>query len=100
MRCLKCLARGLFVFNFHPDRSYTDYRVGHSWNEGLRLVLDSDAKAFGGQDRLRGVYGQLLPALDGWDSRQETCLSPLNSRDAKVQLLRALPSEPDGSGHF
>lgn len=61
--CCKC--SGLFVFNFHPTRSYKvgaqddmlhriakllrrfletcivkqDYRVGHSWNEEMHVVL-------------------------------------------------------------
>ncbi len=45
----------LFVFNFHPDQSFTDYGIPATpgtWE----LVLDSDASSFGGFDRL--THGQ------------------------------------------
>ncbi len=41
----------LFLFNFHPSRSYDGYRVDASPGE-YRLVLDSDAEAYGGHGRL------------------------------------------------
>jgi 1,4-alpha-glucan branching enzyme len=40
----------IFVFNFHPSNSYTDYGIqcrGH-----FRIVLDSDDPEFGGFDRI------------------------------------------------
>ncbi len=41
----------LFVFNFHPTASFPDYRIDVP--EGrYGMVLDSDAGAFGGHDRL------------------------------------------------
>ncbi len=47
-------ARGrfLFVFNFNPAHSFTGYgiRLEKSWR--YRLVLDTDAPAFGGEGRL------------------------------------------------
>ncbi|MGD8367792.1 MAG: alpha amylase C-terminal domain-containing protein [Desulfobacterales bacterium] len=49
----------VFVFNFHPTRSFTDYPIPGA--EGrFRLILDSDARRFGGHDRL--VAGQLYEA--------------------------------------
>ena len=41
----------LFLFNFHPAKSYTDYAVETAPGE-YRLVLDSDAPYFGGHSRL------------------------------------------------
>ncbi|MBN2805330.1 MAG: alpha amylase C-terminal domain-containing protein [Prolixibacteraceae bacterium] len=41
----------LFVFNFHPDQSYTDYGIPHAPGK-FRLVLNTDAGYFGGYDRV------------------------------------------------
>lgn len=41
----------LFVFNFSPNNSYTDYGIPAAPG-GYKIVLNSDAKAFGGQDRV------------------------------------------------
>ncbi|KAF9029766.1 glycoside hydrolase family 13 protein [Panaeolus papilionaceus] len=42
----------LFVFNFHPTQSYTDYRVGVEEAGEYRIVLSSDEKRFGGFDNI------------------------------------------------
>ncbi|PYH77361.1 1,4-alpha-glucan-branching enzyme [Aspergillus uvarum CBS 121591] len=41
----------LWIFNFHPTNSFTDYRVGVDQAGTYRIVLDSDDKAFGGFGR-------------------------------------------------
>uniref|UniRef100_A0A1D5R8L3 1,4-alpha-glucan-branching enzyme n=1 Tax=Macaca mulatta TaxID=9544 RepID=A0A1D5R8L3_MACMU len=41
----------LFIFNFHPSKSYTDYRVGTAFGT-FKIVLDSDAAEYGGHQRL------------------------------------------------
>ena len=38
----------LFVFNFHPTESFTDYRVGVEEPGEYSVVLTSDEKKFGG----------------------------------------------------
>jgi len=40
-----------FVFNFHPTQSYTDYHIAAKAGR-YRMILDSDAEAFGGHGRL------------------------------------------------
>ncbi|KAJ3258403.1 alpha-1,4-glucan branching enzyme [Boothiomyces macroporosus] len=42
----------LFVFNFHPTKSFTDYRVGTSGKTEHVVVLDTDSKYFGGHGRI------------------------------------------------
>lgn len=42
----------LFVFNFHPSNSYTDYRIGLDKPGKYKIVLDSDISTFGGHQRL------------------------------------------------
>ncbi|XP_029443870.1 1,4-alpha-glucan-branching enzyme isoform X1 [Rhinatrema bivittatum] len=42
----------LFVFNFHPSKSYTEYRVASNSSGKYKIVLDSDAAEYGGHQRL------------------------------------------------
>eukprot|EP00126_Sphaerothecum_destruens_P008560 Sdes_comp20260_c0_seq1m13737 len=46
----------LFVFNFHPNQSFTDYRVGTAWPGKYRIVLDTDDSVYGGHNRLDHSY--------------------------------------------
>ncbi|EED21643.1 glycogen branching enzyme GbeA, putative [Talaromyces stipitatus ATCC 10500] len=41
----------LWVFNFHPTQSFTDYRVGVEQEGTYRIVLDTDDTDFGGHGR-------------------------------------------------
>ena len=38
----------VYVFNFHPNKSFEDYRIGTYWKTDHFLVLDSDEDKFGG----------------------------------------------------
>jgi len=80
----------LFVFNFHPSDSHTDYRVGHTWNEGLRVVLDTDEERFGGFKRLEYGHQNSLPPLDGWDNRYHSVKLYAPSRTAQVLVRDSL----------
>jgi len=42
----------LFVFNFHPNQSHTDYRLQVPYGR-YRMILDSDARLYGGHGRLQ-----------------------------------------------
>ncbi|KAL4754320.1 1,4-alpha-glucan-branching enzyme [Aspergillus terricola var. indicus] len=42
----------LWIFNFHPTESFTDYRVGVEQAGTYRVVLDTDDQAFGGLGRI------------------------------------------------
>ena len=43
----------LFVFNFHPTKSFTDYRVGVEKAGEYTMLLNTDAGSVGGNDRIR-----------------------------------------------
>lgn len=46
----------LFVLNFHPFKSFSDYEIGIETPGKYKVVLDSDAEEFGGHKRIdRGV---------------------------------------------
>ena len=42
----------LFIFNFHPTQSFSDYRVGVEESDEYSVVLSSDEKEFGGHERV------------------------------------------------
>lgn len=42
----------IFIFNFHPTKSYEHYRVGTHWASEHVIILDSDEQKFGGHNRL------------------------------------------------
>ncbi|XP_033127003.1 1,4-alpha-glucan-branching enzyme-like, partial [Anneissia japonica] len=42
----------VFIFNFHPNKSYADYRIGVANPGKYKIVLDSDSSEFGGHSRL------------------------------------------------
>jgi 1,4-alpha-glucan branching enzyme len=44
----------LFVFNFHPSKSFTDYPIDATPGK-YRLVLNSDSPEFGGHDIIKGA---------------------------------------------
>lgn len=42
----------VFVFNFHPTQSFTDYKIGVEVSGKYKLILDSDEAQYGGHSRL------------------------------------------------
>ncbi|XP_067137870.1 1,4-alpha-glucan-branching enzyme [Centruroides vittatus] len=42
----------IFVLNFHPSKSFPDYKIGVEEPGKYKVVLDSDAEEFGGHKRL------------------------------------------------
>lgn len=63
-------AKLVFIFNFHPTQSYTDYRIGVEWEGKYNVVLCSDEKArFGGHDRVDLKSEYFTTPLE-WNSRK------------------------------
>ena len=42
----------LFIFNFHPTQSFTDYRVGVDVAGTYKIILNTDREEFGGHKRI------------------------------------------------
>ncbi|KAI3648119.1 hypothetical protein MP228_005973 [Amoeboaphelidium protococcarum] len=59
----------LFVFNFHWDKSYSDYRVGTDVQGPLKVVLNSDNSEFFGHNRIDETVKHHTSVGD-WDGRQ------------------------------
>ncbi|KAJ9661628.1 alpha-1,4-glucan branching enzyme [Neophaeococcomyces mojaviensis] len=64
----------LWIFNFHPTKSFTDYRVGVEQAGVYRIVLDTDWDTFGGFNR------------NARDTRFFTTDMPWNGRKNFTQL--------------
>ena len=46
----------LFIFNFHPDKSYENYQIGTFWKSDHFIVYESDEERFGGFQRLNSAH--------------------------------------------
>ncbi|KAI0796919.1 glycoside hydrolase superfamily [Abortiporus biennis] len=59
----------LFVFNFHPTQSFTDYRVGVEVPGEYKIVLSSDEKRFGGFDNIDTTVKFITTPME-WNNRK------------------------------
>lgn len=64
----------VFVFNFHPAQSYTDYRIGVPEPSDYKVILNTDDFWYGGHGNV--PTGQVYPRQD----------YPLHNRDHSIQL--------------
>uniref|UniRef100_A0A1D1Y9U8 1,4-alpha-glucan branching enzyme n=1 Tax=Anthurium amnicola TaxID=1678845 RepID=A0A1D1Y9U8_9ARAE len=60
----------LWIFNFHPTRSFTDYKVGTEWAGEYSVVLNTDSKKFGGHDRIDESVSYHSRSHE-WDGRKD-----------------------------
>jgi 1,4-alpha-glucan branching enzyme len=79
--------RGPFVlaFNWHPQRSYSDYRVGVPEGRDYRHVLDTDEQRFGGHGLLAAGQVHRWQALP-WDHRGQSIQLYLPARTGVVLM--------------
>ncbi|KAI0307022.1 glycoside hydrolase [Multifurca ochricompacta] len=59
----------LFVFNFHPKESFTDYRVGINVAGEYKIVLSSDDKQYGGFENI-DVNAKFITTPLEWNGRK------------------------------
>ncbi|KAI9574760.1 glycoside hydrolase family 13 protein, partial [Boletus coccyginus] len=59
----------LFIFNFHPTRSFTDYRVGVDVAGEYTVILSSDDKEYGGFENVTSGGKHLTTHLE-WNGRK------------------------------
>lgn len=76
----------LFVFNFHPTNSFTDYRIGVDQAGIYKIVLNSDRKEFGGHNRIDENSRFFTTDLE-WNNRRNFIQIYLPSRVAMVFAL-------------
>jgi 1,4-alpha-glucan branching enzyme len=59
----------LFIFNFHPTQSFTDYRVGIEEPGEYKIVLSSDDAKFGGFENI-DIEGRYFTTPMEWNGRK------------------------------
>jgi len=75
----------LWVFNFHPSKSFENYRVGTRWPYEHIIVLDTDEARFGGKERLRHGHDNPFPIIkEPWCDRPNYVQLYIPSRTAIV----------------
>lgn len=73
----------VFVFNWHPSKSYTDYKIGVNVPGKYKVVLDTDAEQYGGHKRLDHSV-DYFTANDPWDNRRCSLMVYIPCRSAFV----------------
>ncbi|GAA5846876.1 hypothetical protein JCM9279_004476 [Rhodotorula babjevae] len=73
----------LWVFNFNPTQSFTDYRVGTDWAGEYKVVLSSDDKEFGGHANIDKTVKHFTTPME-WNGRKNFMQLYLPSRTVQV----------------
>jgi 1,4-alpha-glucan branching enzyme len=73
----------LFIYNFHPTESFTDYRVGVDAAGTYRVVVNTDDKAFGGLARIQNETRFFSTDME-WNGRKNYLQVYLPTRTAMV----------------
>ncbi|KAL6251544.1 alpha-1,4-glucan branching enzyme [Rhinocladiella similis] len=78
----------LWIFNFHPTMSYTDYRVGVEVPGVYRIVLDTDDTQFGGLGR-NAKETRFFTTDMPWNDRKNFTQVYIPTRTALVLALES-----------
>lgn len=73
----------LWIFNFHPTKSFADFRVGVETSGTYRIVLDTDDKQFGGFGR-NDPATRFFTTPFGWNQRSNFTQVYIPARTAIV----------------
>lgn len=76
----------LWIFNFHPTKSFTDYRVGIQTAGTYQIVLDTDDPAFGGFGR-NATGTRFFTTPFEWNGRKNFIQAYLPTRTALVSQI-------------
>ena len=77
----------LFVFNFHPNKSFENYKIGTKWGTKHKIVLDSDEFRFFGKGRLEYGHEHFFPIIkEGWNNRPNQFNLYIPSRTCMVLI--------------
>ncbi|OQO00056.1 1,4-alpha-glucan-branching enzyme [Cryoendolithus antarcticus] len=76
----------LWIFNFHPSSSFTDYRVGVEQAGTYKIVLNSDDPEFGGLGRVKND-GRFFTTDFKWNERKNFVQVYIPTRTAIVLAL-------------
>lgn len=77
----------LFVFNFHPTQSFTNYRIGVDQAGVYQVILNSDRENVGGHNRIDETTEYFTTDLE-WNNRRNFIEIYIPSRVALVFALK------------
>ncbi len=80
----------LWIFNFHPSNSFTDYRIGMQQAGKYRVLLNTDSYHFGGYGRVVEAKSEHFTQMGPWGGRANYVQVYIPCRSA---LILALESE-------
>ncbi|KAG0374682.1 alpha-1,4-glucan branching enzyme [Mortierella sp. AD032] len=80
-------AGAVFIFNFHPTKSFTDYRVGVPNAGQYRIALNTDQPRFGGHDRV-SMESQFFTTSGQWCNRDQFIQVYIPCRTALVLVKK------------
>ncbi|ORY03399.1 glycoside hydrolase [Basidiobolus meristosporus CBS 931.73] len=73
----------LWIFNFHPSKSFSDYKIGTAWPGKYTIALNSDSPEFGGHDRIDAKQ-EFFSKNEEWYGRPNHIQVYIPSRTALV----------------
>ncbi|KOS18595.1 hypothetical protein ESCO_001056 [Escovopsis weberi] len=76
----------VFIFNFHPSQSFSDYRIGIDVAGTYRIVLNTDSEEHGGHNRIDESTRFFTTPLE-WNGRKNWTHIYIPSRTAIVMAL-------------
>ncbi|RMJ11381.1 1,4-alpha-glucan-branching enzyme [Fusarium euwallaceae] len=82
----------VFVFNFHPTNSFSDYRIGIDVAGTYRVVLNTDSKDVGGFNRIDEGTRFFTTAME-WNNRKNWTHVYIPCRTALVLALESTTSQ-------
>jgi 1,4-alpha-glucan branching enzyme len=82
----------VFIFNFHPSQSYSDYRIGVEVEGTYKIVLNSDNKDVGGHGRIENSTRFFTTPME-WNGRKNWTHVYIPSRTAIVLALESSVSQ-------
>ncbi|KAM0246397.1 hypothetical protein ACHAP5_004710 [Fusarium lateritium] len=82
----------VFVFNFHPTNSFSDYRIGVDVAGTYRVVLNTDSKDVGGHSRIDENTRFFTTPME-WNGRQNWTHIYIPCRTALVLALESTISQ-------
>lgn len=78
----------VFIFNFHPSESYTDYRIGVQVPGVYKIIIDSDSSEFGGFDRIDREKSEFHTNPEPWNNRDNYFQVYIPSRTAIALAIK------------
>jgi hypothetical protein len=92
----------LFVFNFHPTKSFTDYRIGVEAAGTYAIVLSSDDKQLGGFENVDTTVKFKTTPEEWCNRKNHVKVSPSHSETLRLFggliVLLDVHSVPDSAG--